>query len=116
MSTNEELIIQVHEFIQSVRRKNSGQVGPLETALLSMLIYDKPLEGATRDELLAMKGIGPVNVGYILRILKGEGVAAVVLDVPSTRSFRPYRMNESISEKTNWEGGLDNAVRIIEDK
>ena len=116
MVTNQDLVVKVNEFMEEVKRKNGLLAANVGTAILSMLEYERPLQYATRDQLLALKGIGPSNVDYLLRILRGEEAKSVVADVPTVRPYRGQYHERIGPESGNFDGSWDNSVRILEDK
>ena len=117
MTTNQDLVTRVHEFGESCRNKNSLFASNIRTVVLSMLEYDKPLQDASRDELLALSGIGHSNVDYLLRVLKGEEVKSVVEEVPTVRPPIQTRYYGPRSvESGNFDGSWDNSVRNLEDR
>jgi endonuclease III-like uncharacterized protein len=86
--TNREIIEKIYKLQMIVRTKNATVANALEKSTLHLLEYSKPLEGASKSELLKIKGVGPGTVEYILSISEGKSVFEVSKNITKPKNGR----------------------------
>jgi hypothetical protein len=115
---NKLIAEKVFHLITAIRHKNEIVARSLQSAIVGLLEHPQPLISATPETLRCVKGVGPKTVKWIARIIGGESIEAIAVDIPEwRRSPAPKSVGGSQHpDLGNWDGSWDNIVRTIEDK
>ena len=115
MGGNHSIIERIFVFSKAVQTKNDAIATALNRAAIPLLEYSKPLVGATREQLLSIKGVGPKTIEYIERIIAGDEIETVLEIVPEIQRLPQQRAAHYESpDRGNWDGSWDNTVRQLE--
>ncbi len=115
MATNNDLVEKIHKFGIGAKKRNCYVGNSIEHAILALLQYEGTLEGATKEDISKIKGVGPKAVPYISRIISGESIKEVLEEIPYLSGNRRYaRPGNRLQDSGNWDGSWDNAVGRVE--
>ncbi len=89
---NKTIIEKIYKLQLAIRLKNAMIANALEKATIPLLEYEKPLEGATKAELMAIKGIGTSSVEQILKVIGGDNIHNIVKEAPAPKKGRMGEM------------------------
>lgn len=69
---NQEIIEKIYRLQLAVRDRNGIISSALEKSTIPLLEHEAPLQSATLQDLLKIKGIGERTADLILRVIAGE--------------------------------------------
>ena len=111
---NKNLIERAGMFVEIVRHKNSTLANAISQAFIPLLEYNSSLENISREELLKIKGIKKSTANYFVRLFKGEDIQKIADNVLEVRIERKYGHSSQRSDRGDFNGCWDNAVRTYE--
>jgi len=89
---NSTIIEKVYKLQLALKQKNAMIANALEKATIPLIEYDKPLESASREDLLKIKGIGTGTVEHIIKIIEGDNIHNIVKETPAPKKGRMGEM------------------------
>ncbi|HIH18030.1 MAG TPA: hypothetical protein HA282_03370 [Nanoarchaeota archaeon] len=115
MAANESLVEKIHQFGVEAMKRNSAIGSSISHAVIGLLQYDGTLEGATKEDISNIRGVGPKAVPYISRIISGEDIKNILGEIPYLSGNRRYaKPGRGLHDSGNWDGSWDNAVSRVE--
>jgi hypothetical protein len=113
---NRPIVERIFELQRAIHAKNDAMAMALQRAIIPLLECPTSLASVTREDLLALDGVGPKTVDLIQRLIAGEAVEAVAASVPTiVRNPQGWPSSRSAPDRGNWDGSWDNSVRSIEE-
>ena len=85
---NQTIIEKIYKLQLAIRKKNAMIANALEKSTIPLLEYQKPLESASKSDLLKIRGIGPGTVEHIIKIINGENIHKIVKEAPMPKKGR----------------------------
>lgn len=126
---NINLAAKVSEFHRLATNKNAIIGDNLEDVSLNIMKYRRSVLKATGADVLRLAGNNGKVAGYLRRIIDGEPLDKILVDVPRTKSGKldltedlqkeidlQTRVELRESEKETEEGAYENAFRVYEDR
>jgi len=85
---NKTIIEKVYKLQLAIRKKNAMIANALEKATIPLIEYNKPLQNATKTELIKIKGIGKSSADQIIKIINGDNIHNIVKELPAPKKGR----------------------------
>ena len=83
--TNQEIIEKIYKLQLLLKGKNGPVASALERATIPLIENEKPLQSASRKDLLEITGIGAATADLIVKIINGEHVYDIAAAVPKPK-------------------------------
>ena len=115
MQENNNLIERIYKFAQEVKKRNTTVANSVDRTIPALLEYQGILQGATKEQILEIKGVGPKAAYYIERLASGESVEKLLEEVPRVpKDRRGYGSRAQKQDSGEFSGSWDNAVSRVE--
>ena len=115
MQINNNYLKKIFQFQEEVRERDSTLAANVSSSIIGLVEYESDLSEATQEDLLKIKGMWRKTTNYIMRIVEGEDIEAIVKSVPEY--IKPIRQRRNYGQGSNeGNGDWDNAVRTLEDR